>query len=62
MGHSADYQTELYVKQLEQMAQTLCDQGEKFRKGGLEALAASTFERAEQLRRAIAHLRKVLEK
>jgi methionine synthase I (cobalamin-dependent) len=62
MGHSAEYQTELYIQQLEQMAQTLCDQGEKFREGGLEALTVSTFEQAEQLRRAIAHLRKVLEK
>ncbi|MGN7441742.1 hypothetical protein [Pseudomonas lactis] len=62
MGHSADYQTELYVKQLEQVAQTLCDQGGKFREGGLEALAVSTFEQAEKLRRTIAHLREALEK
>ncbi|NWC72555.1 hypothetical protein HX823_00525 [Pseudomonas sp. P7759] len=62
MGHSADYQIDLYVKQLEQVAQTLCDQADKFREGGLEALAVSTFEQAEQLRRAIAHLREALEK
>lgn len=62
MGHSADYQTELHIKELEQLAQTLFDQGEKFREDGLEELAVSTFEQAEQLRRAIGHLRQIMEK
>jgi len=62
VGHSADYQTELYIKQLEQIAQTLFDQSKKFNEGGLEELAGSTLEQAEQLRRAIGHLRKIMEK
>lgn len=61
MGHSAEYQTELYVKQLEQMVQTLIDQGEKFKEGGLEELADSTFEQADKLKRAVGHLRKIME-
>jgi hypothetical protein len=61
MGHSAEYQTELYIKQLEEMAQTLFDQGERFRVGNLEELAVSTFEQAEQLRSAAGQLRKVME-
>lgn len=61
MGHSAEYQTELYIKQLEQMAQTLSEQSEKFRDGELKELADSTFEQAEHLRRIVGHLRKVVE-
>ncbi|WLH49778.1 hypothetical protein [Pseudomonas tolaasii] len=61
MGHSADYQTELYIKQLEQMAQNLFDQSKKFREGGLEEMADSTFEQASQLLRAIGQLRKIME-
>ncbi|ARB29663.1 hypothetical protein ATI14_1790 [Pseudomonas tolaasii NCPPB 2192] len=61
MGHSAEYQTELYIKQLEQMAQNLFDQSKKFRDGGLEDMADSTFEQASQLLRAIGQLRKIME-
>lgn len=61
MGHSADYQTELYIKQLEQIAQTLFDQSKKFSEGGLEELADSTFDQASQLTRAIGQLRQVME-
>lgn len=62
MGHSAGYQTELYIQQLEQMAQNLFDQSKKFREGGLEELADSTFDQASQLMRAIDQLRKIMEK
>ncbi|WP_395609579.1 hypothetical protein [Pseudomonas sp. B22129] len=61
MGHSAEYQTELYIKQLERMAQNLFDQSKKFREGGLEELSGSTLEQASQLTRAIGHLRKIME-
>lgn len=61
MGHSADYETELYIKQLEQMAQTLFDQSNKFREGGLVELANTTFDQASQLVRAIGQLRKIME-
>lgn len=61
MGHSAEYQTELYIRQLDQMSQTLFDESEKFRKDGLDELADATLDKSEQLRHAIAHLRKVIE-
>lgn len=60
MGHSADYQTELYIKQLEQAAQTLSDQGKKFNEGGLKELADATYDQVEQLNHAIVELKKVL--
>ncbi|MCF5723908.1 hypothetical protein [Pseudomonas syringae] len=62
MGHSADYQTELYIKQLEQIAQSLFDQSKKFSEEGLDELAGSTFDQASQLMRAVAQLRKIMEK
>ncbi|RON86785.1 hypothetical protein [Pseudomonas fluorescens] len=61
MGHSPEYQTELYIKQLEQMVKTLLDQAEKFREGGLDELADATLDKSEQLKRAIVQLRKVME-
>ncbi|MBM9486961.1 hypothetical protein JBE38_13600 [Pseudomonas sp. ICBG1301] len=62
MGHSAEYQTELYIKQLEQVAQTLFDQGMGFKNGGHDELARSAFEQSAQLNRVIVDLRKIMEK
>lgn len=61
MGHSADYQTELHIKELEKVVQTLLDQGKKFREGGLGELADTAFDQARQLKRVIADLRKMME-
>ncbi|ANF84777.1 hypothetical protein A7J50_1343 [Pseudomonas antarctica] len=62
MGHSADYQTKLHIEQLEQVVQTLLDQGKKFREGGLGELADTAEDQAAQLKRVIADLRKLMEK
>lgn len=61
MGHSADYQTELHIKQLEQIAQTLLDQGVSLRAAGHDKLGDSAFEQASQLTRVIVELRKMME-
>ncbi|AQT92643.1 MULTISPECIES: hypothetical protein [Pseudomonas fluorescens group] len=62
MGHSAEYLTELYINQLEQMAQTLFDQGVGFKDGGHDELAKSAFEQPAQLKRVIVDLRKIMGK
>lgn len=62
MGHSANYQTELYIKDLEQAAQILADQGVKLKKNGYESLANASFEQAEKLELVIAELRRQMDK
>lgn len=62
MGHSANYQTELYIKDLEQAAQILADQGMKLRKNGYESLANASFEQAEALEHVIVALRRQMDK
>ncbi|WP_431037081.1 hypothetical protein [Pseudomonas yamanorum] len=60
MGHSTDYQTELYSQQLERLVQILSDQGENLRGVGLNELASSAFEQAERLKRANIHLKNMM--
>ena len=57
MGHSADYQTEQYIKRLERAAQSLADEGTKLKEDGHAAFALSVFDQVNQLKRAIAELR-----
>lgn len=61
MKPPADDQAELYIRQLEQAAQTLFDQSDKFRECGLNDLADEILQQAEQLKRAIGRFRKVIE-
>lgn len=57
MAHSAVYQTEKCIQNLEQLAQELEDQGRKIRDNGYSALAMSVLDQAQQLRLAIVTLR-----
>jgi hypothetical protein len=58
MGHSADYQTELYIRELEQVAKTLAEQGFKLKDAGCDGLANAAFDQADQLKRVIVALRR----
>lgn len=60
MGHSANYQMELYVKDLERIARKLEGQGAVLRQNGSSALALSVFDQAQQLRIAIEALKQVI--
>jgi hypothetical protein len=62
MGHSADYQTELKIRELEQVAQILAEQGVKLKEAGYEGLANAAFDQAEQLRRMLITLRQQMSK
>ncbi|XUK66309.1 Phosphate transport system regulatory protein PhoU [Pseudomonas yamanorum] len=62
MGHSADYQIELHIKQLEQIMQTLFDRGVDLKDAGYDDLAYAAFDQSAQLKRVIAVLRKTTEK
>lgn len=57
MGHSADYQTELQIRELEQVAQILAEQGLKLKDAGYEGLANAALDQAEQLQRVLVELR-----
>ena len=57
MGHSANYQMELYITNLEQLAQHLVDQGNRLKEQGLDTLALSVLDQVQQLQLAIANLR-----
>jgi hypothetical protein len=57
MGHSADYQTELHIRELEQVAHILMEEGLKLKEAGYEGLANAAFDQAEQLKRALITLR-----
>jgi hypothetical protein len=57
MGHSADYQTELQIRELEQVAQIMAEQGLKLKEAGYEGLANAAFDQAEQLKRVLVALR-----
>ena len=57
MGHSAEYQTELRIRELEQVAQILAEQGQKLKEAGYEGLANAAFDQAEQLKRVLVALR-----
>lgn len=58
MGHSANYQMELYVTNLEKLAQKLIDQAIKLRESGHDTLALLVINQVQQLQLAIADLRK----
>ena len=58
MGHSANYQMELYVTNLEKLAQKLNDQAIKLRESGHDTLAILVKNQAQQLQLAITDLRK----
>ncbi|MDR0189412.1 hypothetical protein RCO22_10725 [Pseudomonas yamanorum] len=60
MGHSADYQTELYSQQLERLVRILSDQGENLLGVGLKELASSAFEQAERLKLVNIHLKNMM--
>ncbi|VVM75082.1 hypothetical protein PS664_01991 [Pseudomonas fluorescens] len=60
MGHSANYQMELYVKDLERLARKLEGQGAVLRQNGCSALALSVFDQAQQLRIAIEALKQMM--
>jgi hypothetical protein len=62
MGHSADYQSELYIRELEQMAQAMADKGAKLKDEGHDALARTVLDKAERMQRAIAALRSQMDK
>ncbi|MFW9086981.1 hypothetical protein ACOI7N_20810 [Pseudomonas sp. P2758] len=62
MGHSAAYQTELHIRQLEQVSQSLFEQGVDFRDAGYDELADAAFSQASQLKRVIVELKKMMEK
>ncbi|RTY78496.1 hypothetical protein [Pseudomonas veronii] len=57
VGHSAEYQTEQYIKRLEQAVQNLTEEGTKLKENGQDAFALSVFDQVDQLKRAIAELR-----
>lgn len=61
MGHSADYQTDLQITQLERIARLLSAQGEKLSGAGFTDLAGTAFEQAELLTRAIVDLKSLME-
>lgn len=62
MGHSADYQTELQIRELEQVAQILAEQGLKLKEEGYEGLANAAFDQSEQLKRVLVALRRQISK
>lgn len=62
MGHSADYQTELQIRELEQVAQILAEQGLKLKEAGYEGLANAAFDQSEQLKRVLVALRRQMSK
>lgn len=62
MGHSADYQTELQIRELEQVAQILSEQGLKLKEAGYEGLANAASDQAEQLKRVLVALRRQMSK
>lgn len=57
MAHSADYQTELYIKRLERATLSLVDEGNKLKEHGHDSFALSVFNQADQLKHAISELR-----
>lgn len=61
MGHFANYQTERYIKRLEQIFQGLVQQGATLEASGLNGLAKAVFDQVDQLSEAITDLRKALE-
>ncbi|SDR38387.1 hypothetical protein SAMN04490186_5859 [Pseudomonas grimontii] len=58
MGHSADYQAELQIRDLEYIAQILKEQANILNKTGAKALAKESYNQAEQLGIVITLLRR----
>ncbi len=60
MGHSADFQVELYARKLEQAAESLILKGRVLKENGLESLGEAILLQAEKLKIAVAELRDVI--
>ncbi|NWB94843.1 hypothetical protein HX882_02935 [Pseudomonas gingeri] len=61
MAHSADYQFNLYIKELELVAQTLTDQASRLKESGHDTLAEAASKQADQLIEVIAELQHLME-
>lgn len=57
LAHSAEYQSEVYTKQLEFVAQTMLAQASELEKVGQDSLAKAASEQAANLHAVIAKLR-----
>lgn len=58
MGHSAEYQTELDICDLEYVVQILDEQADKLYEAGAQTLAAASVHQSEQLQSVIVLLRR----
>ncbi len=57
MGHSANFQVELYARKLEQAAEGLTREGTVLKDNGLDSLGEAVLSQAEKLKLAVAELR-----
>ena len=57
MGHSANFQVELYARKLEQAAEGLTREGTVLKDNGLDSLGEAVLFQAEKLKLAVAELR-----
>ena len=57
MGHSANFQVELYARKLEQAAEGLIREGAVLKNNGLDSLGEAVLFQAEKLKLAVAELR-----
>ena len=57
MGHSANFQVELYARKLEQAAEGLTREGTVLKDNGLNSLGEAVLLQAEKLKLAVAELR-----
>jgi hypothetical protein len=57
MGHSANFQVELYARKLEQAAEGLIREGTVLKDNGLDSLGEAILFQAEKLTLAVAELR-----
>lgn len=62
MGHSADFQVELYARKLEQAAERLIREGRVLKENGLDSLGEAILIQAENLKMAVAELRNLMSK
>ncbi|SEB36484.1 hypothetical protein FIV41_08995 [Pseudomonas marginalis] len=57
MGHSANFQVELYARKLEQAAEGLTREGTVLKDNGLDSLGEAVLSQAKKLKLAVAELR-----